>query len=177
MLSIFVWAILLRRDARVADWIDCRIEDFEAYICRDAIRRSSEARSRLTFLETWLADAFCRRKRNILLLLDGKTSIYRRTRIAELVITGFNRIFLITRDLTWIWRRFFGWLYSLKFLGFFIKVVFFFEFWRTRAFFHLNPEKKAEIKTFWTLVLWLWYFGPDQPKISEKEVKCHLFLL
>ena len=158
-------------------WLEHQNEDFGAYIWRDAIRRSSEARSRLTFQETWLADGFCRRKRNIFTLLDCKTSIYRITQIAVASHYRFQPDIFHHERFYLNLAAFLRMVVFFKILGFFIKVVFFFEIWRTMAFFHLNPEKKAEIKTFWTLVLWLWYFGPDQPKISEKEVRCHLFLL
>ena len=124
-------------------WLEHQNEDFGAYIWRDAIRRSSEAQSRLTFQETWLADGFCKRKRKT--LLDRKTSIYRIFRIAISSPNRFLPVILLrlktygvssdgcTR-LNGIFRK---WNFSLIF------------FWRTLAFFHSNPEKKAEIKTFW----------------------------
>ena len=62
--------------------------------------------------------------------------------------------------------------------GIFWKMEFFSDFLTNVLEFPLKFWKESrnqDILSPW--VLWLWYFGPDHPKILEKEVRCHLFLL
>ena len=167
-------------------WLEHQNEDFGAYIWRDAIRRSSKARSRLTFLEMWLAEGSCM-KRAFLYILASKTSSYRCIPVTTVSFYQFWPVLFLLwaflfknphlKIFHWKLKRcLFGWLYTFKrnfsimefFSDFLTNVLEFpLKFWK--------ESRNQDILSPW--VLWLWYFGPDQPKISEKEVKCHLFLL
>ena len=105
-------------------WLEHQNEDFGAYIWRDAIRRSSKARSRLIFLETWLAEGSCM-KRAFLYILASKTSSYRCIPVTTVSFYQFWPVLFLLwaflfknphlKIFHWKLKRcLFGWLYTFK---------------------------------------------------------------